>query len=117
MWQTSCVPPLSSNAVLGDALHVCTQVESAMSVQNLKPTIDEIKRLYGEDKQKIQRETSALYEKSGVNPVAGNAPAELHSLAQGWAMAAGESHSAQHDTCSCTWLCHQAAGMQCTPCC
>lgn len=43
-----------------------------MSVQNLKPTIDEIKRLYGDDKDKVQRETSALYQKSGVNPLAGN---------------------------------------------
>ena len=49
------------------------QVESAISVQKLKPTIDAIKRQYGEDKEKIQRETSALYEKAGVNPLAGNA--------------------------------------------
>lgn len=47
------------------------QVESAINVQKLKPTIDAIKRQYGDDKQKIQRETSALYEKSGVNPLAG----------------------------------------------
>ena len=47
------------------------QVESAISVQKLKPTIDAIKRQYGEDKDKIQRETSALYEKAGVNPLAG----------------------------------------------
>ena len=47
------------------------QVESAISVQKLKPTIDAIKRQYGEDKAKIQRETSALYEKAGVNPLAG----------------------------------------------
>lgn len=50
------------------------QVESAMSVQNLKPTIDEIKRLYGEDKDKVQRETSELYKTSGVNPLAGCLP-------------------------------------------
>lgn len=46
-----------------------------MSVQNLKPTIDEIKRLYGDDKNKVQRETSELYKKSGVNPAAG-----MHAL-------------------------------------
>lgn len=46
-------------------------MESAISVQKLKPTIDAIKRQYGEDKEKIQRETSALYEKAGVNPLAG----------------------------------------------
>ena len=42
-----------------------------MSVQNLKPTIDEIKRLYGDDQKRVQKETSVLYEKSGVNPLAG----------------------------------------------
>ena len=47
------------------------QVESALAVQKLKPTIDAIKRQYGEDKNSIQRETSALYEASGVNPAAG----------------------------------------------
>lgn len=47
------------------------QVESAINVQKLKPTIDAIKRQYGDDKDKVQRETSALYEKSGVNPLAG----------------------------------------------
>ena len=47
------------------------QVESALAVQNLKPTIDTIKAQYGEDKKRIQRETTALYQKSGVNPLAG----------------------------------------------
>ena len=47
------------------------QVESALATQNLKPTIDAIKRLYGDDKDKVQRETSALYKKSGVSPTAG----------------------------------------------
>ena len=47
------------------------QVESALATQNLKPTIDAIKRLYGDNKDKVQRETSALYKKSGVNPTAG----------------------------------------------
>ena len=47
------------------------QVESALATQNLKPTIDAIKRLYVDDKDKVQRETSALYKKSGVNPTAG----------------------------------------------
>jgi len=54
-------------------------VESAISVQKLKPTIDAIKRQYGEDKDKIQRETSALYEKAGVNPLAGWTPPPLPS--------------------------------------
>ncbi len=43
-------------------------------MQNLKPTIDNIKRLYGDDKDKVQRETTALYEKAGVKPLAGEAP-------------------------------------------
>lgn len=46
-------------------------MESALSTQKLKPTIDAIKRLYGDDKNKIQRETSELYKKSGVSPTAG----------------------------------------------
>ena len=47
------------------------QVESGLAMQNLKPTIDNIKRLYGDDKKKIQRETSALYKKANVSPLAG----------------------------------------------
>ena len=49
----------------------CAQVESALQVQKLKPTIDAIKAQYGDDKKAIQRETTALYEASGVNPAAG----------------------------------------------
>ena len=47
------------------------QVESALAVQKLRPAIDAIKREYGEDRKSIQRETSALYEASGVSPTAG----------------------------------------------
>lgn len=50
------------------------QVESSLSVQTLKPKIDAIKEKYGEDKTAVQRETSALYEKAGVNPLAGCLP-------------------------------------------
>lgn len=50
------------------------QVESAMAVQNLKPRIDVIKERYGEDKDKVQKETSRLYEQAEVNPLAGCAP-------------------------------------------
>ena len=54
------------------------QVESALAVQKLKPAIDDIKRQYGEgDKEAIQRETSALYEKAGVDPSAGCLPTLL----------------------------------------
>lgn len=47
------------------------QVESSLEVQKLKPQVDLIKRRYGEDKERIQRETNALYEKAGVKPLAG----------------------------------------------
>lgn len=53
------------------------QVESAMSVQALKPRIDVIKERYGEDKEKIQKETSRLYEQANVNPLAGCFPSLL----------------------------------------
>ena len=54
------------------------QVESALAVQKLKPAIDDIKRQYGEnDKETVQRETSALYEKAGVDPSAGCLPTLL----------------------------------------
>lgn len=46
-------------------------MESSINTQALKPQTDLIKRRYGDDKDRIQRETSALYEKAGVNPLAG----------------------------------------------
>jgi YidC/Oxa1 family membrane protein insertase len=53
------------------------QVESAMAVQQLKPRIDVIKERYGDDKDKIQKETSRLYEQAQVNPLAGCLPSLL----------------------------------------
>lgn len=53
------------------------QVESAMAMQNLKPRIDVIKERYGDDKDKIQKETARLYEKAEVNPFAGCGPSIL----------------------------------------
>jgi YidC/Oxa1 family membrane protein insertase len=50
------------------------QVEGTMSMQALKPKIDAIKAKYGEEKDVVSRETSALYEKAGVNPLAGCLP-------------------------------------------
>lgn len=52
------------------------QVESSISMQNLKPRIDNIKLRYGDDKEKVQRETSILYEEAGVDPTAGEFPAK-----------------------------------------
>jgi YidC/Oxa1 family membrane protein insertase len=48
-----------------------------MAVQSLKPRIDMMKARYGDDKKKIQRETSILYEQAGVNPLAGEPPATV----------------------------------------
>jgi YidC/Oxa1 family membrane protein insertase len=50
------------------------QVESQLSVAALKPKLEAIKAKYGEDKDAVSRETSALYEKAGVNPLAGCLP-------------------------------------------
>ncbi|GLC44867.1 hypothetical protein PLESTB_001681500 [Pleodorina starrii] len=50
------------------------QVESALAVQALKPRVDLIKDRFGDDKDKIQKETSVLYEQAGVNPLAGCLP-------------------------------------------
>ena len=50
------------------------QVEGTMSMQALKPEIDIIKEKYGDNKDAISRETSALYEKANVNPLAGCLP-------------------------------------------
>jgi len=66
LWSTWCRSPRSGNV---HAPH--SQVESGLAVQQLKPTIDLIKRRYGDDKARIQKETAALYEKTGVNPLAG----------------------------------------------
>lgn len=57
------------------------QVESGIAMQNLKPTIDNIKRLYGDDKKKIERETSALYKKANVSPLAGGQYCNLSCIA------------------------------------
>jgi YidC/Oxa1 family membrane protein insertase len=54
-----------------------TQVESSLAVQSLKPRVDMIKARYGNDKDKIQRETQLLYKQAGVNPLAGRARANM----------------------------------------
>ncbi len=42
-----------------------------MAVQSLKPRIDLIKARYGDDKDRVQKETNMLYEQAGVSPLAG----------------------------------------------
>jgi len=51
-----------------------TQVESSLAVQNLKPRLDAIKARYGEDEERVKKETAILYEKAQVNPLAGCLP-------------------------------------------
>jgi len=50
------------------------QVESSLAVQSLKPRIDMIKARYGDNKDKVQKETQLLYNQAGVNPLAGCLP-------------------------------------------
>lgn len=50
------------------------QAEVSMAAMQLKPTIDRIKRRYGDDKDKINRETARLYELTKINPLAGCLP-------------------------------------------
>lgn len=70
------------------ALAAPPQIESSMAVQSLKPRIDMMKARYGDDKNKIQRETQILYEQAGVNPLAGRCPAgagcDLSKAANQW---------------------------------
>ena len=50
------------------------QAEVSMAAMQLKPTIDRIKRRYGDDKDRINRETARLYEMTKINPLAGCLP-------------------------------------------
>lgn len=70
-------------------------------MQNLKPTIDNIKRLYGDDKKKVQRETSELYKKAQISPLAGRLLL-LHTL----------NHHLLHTLFAHTLLTWQAQGTQ-----
>ena len=51
-----------------------------MAVQSLKPTIDALKKRYGEDKARIQKETTLLYEKANVNPSAGESVRQVRGV-------------------------------------
>eukprot|EP01026_Neomeris_dumetosa_P036731 TRINITY_DN2968_c0_g1_i6.p1 TRINITY_DN2968_c0_g1~~TRINITY_DN2968_c0_g1_i6.p1 ORF type:complete len:406 (-),score=40.03 TRINITY_DN2968_c0_g1_i6:524-1741(-) len=50
------------------------QVESAMSMQAVKPRVDAIKRRFKDDKDRVQQETARLYTKANINPLAGCFP-------------------------------------------
>ncbi|XP_043687083.1 inner membrane protein PPF-1, chloroplastic-like isoform X2 [Telopea speciosissima] len=50
------------------------QVESTLAMQNLQPKIKAIQKRYAGNQERIQLETSRLYTKAGVNPLAGCLP-------------------------------------------
>lgn len=47
---------------------------SMAGMRRLAPKIQELRELYGDDRQKISQETMALYKKEGANPVSGCLP-------------------------------------------
>jgi YidC/Oxa1 family membrane protein insertase len=51
------------------------QARTAQKMQELQPVIAKLKEKYGDDKEKITRETFALYKQHGANPMAGCLPA------------------------------------------
>jgi YidC/Oxa1 family membrane protein insertase len=51
------------------------QALSAQKMQNLQPHLKELQEKYKDDKEKLTRETFALYKTHGVNPVGGCLPA------------------------------------------
>lgn len=50
------------------------QVESTLAMQNLQPKIKAIQQRYAGNQERIQLETSRLYQQAGVNPLAGCLP-------------------------------------------
>lgn len=50
------------------------QMESTLSIQALKPRMDELKAKYENDPETLQLETARLYKAAGVNPLAGCLP-------------------------------------------
>ena len=51
------------------------QARSAQKMQSLQPLLKELQDKYKEDKEKLTKETFALYKRHGVNPVSGCLPA------------------------------------------
>ncbi|RDY12576.1 Inner membrane protein PPF-1, chloroplastic, partial [Mucuna pruriens] len=50
------------------------QVESTLAMQNLQPKLKAIQERYAGNQERIQLETSRLYQQAGVNPLAGCLP-------------------------------------------
>ena len=54
-----------------------TQIRSQRAMQELAPALDELKKKYGNDRQRISQEQMKLYSERGVNPAAGCLPLVL----------------------------------------
>lgn len=50
------------------------QLSSAQKMNKLKPKLDELKKIYKDDKHRIQQEQLKLYQEAGINPAAGCLP-------------------------------------------
>lgn len=50
------------------------QIESTNAMQALQPRVKELQQKYANDQQRLQLETSKLYQQAGVNPLAGILP-------------------------------------------
>ena len=70
------------------------QIKSMAGMRALKPELDRINELYGEDKEKKAAATMELYRKNGVNPVTGCLP-QLMQLPIWWALYASLSSNIQ----------------------
>jgi YidC/Oxa1 family membrane protein insertase len=49
-------------------------MESTLSIQALKPRMDELKAKYENEPETLQLETARLYKAAGINPLAGCLP-------------------------------------------
>lgn len=62
-------------------LHVSKkQIESQRKIQKIQPEIKALQKKYKEDKEKLAKETMALYKKTGTNPFAGCLPLILQAV-------------------------------------
>jgi YidC/Oxa1 family membrane protein insertase len=50
------------------------QIRSSKAMRDIQPLIEEAKRRYGRDKERLTQETMRIYRENGVNPVSGCLP-------------------------------------------
>ena len=50
------------------------QYKSTAAMKKIQPELNKLQKKYGNDKEKLQKEQMALYEKYGINPMAGCLP-------------------------------------------